>query len=287
VADERWIAISTALTTAEHELHTRRTGEHACSAFAWIDLIGMAVWDGPDRGTLDASVRFLARRWNWSKDRTQRFLVQLERSGRVYRATQTGREPGRITICNYESYQHTRDTPCDTTETLPPTKAKKAKQGVKTRDSSRDTEVVIPEVLPAKRATQDATKDTSTVTASSIPETADDAVSGVNGARPNELVGYWISHFELHQLAEQDRRKQGAAAKRICNGRTSQQVQMAWRGMLLTFPYSKGDGFDLFDMERLFSKAVATAMAQDPSMRVSRLADRLRQTEREEDHARS
>jgi hypothetical protein len=299
VADERWIAVSTALTKTAHKLHPRATGEHACSAFAWIDLIGMAEWEEPDRGTLNASVRFLAQRWNWSKSRTDRFLVQLEQDGRIFRATMTGKSPGRITIANYEQYQHERDSQRDSkvvtaeedtvksgtvSGTLPPSSDESLDLPPESRDSKWDTEVLIPEVLPPKSGTVSGTKDTGTDNGNGIPETANSAVSG---AKANELLGYWISHFELHELSEIDKSKQGAAAKRICKGRTSEQVRLAWRGMLLTFPFSKGDGFDLFDMERLFSKAVATAIGQDPTMRVSRLADRLRQTEREEDHARS
>ena len=106
VSDERWIAVSTALTHSDNELHPHALGEHACSAFAWIDLIGMADWDGPERGRLHASVRFLSQRWNWSKDRVQRFLVQLERDGRIFRATQQGKDPGWITIAKYEQYQY-------------------------------------------------------------------------------------------------------------------------------------------------------------------------------------
>lgn len=95
-----------------HERHPASTGERACRAFAWLDLVAIARWrksGGLERGELRASVRFLANRWNWSKDRTERFLSDLEEDGEITRETQPGRKPGHITICNYNDYDVPRD----------------------------------------------------------------------------------------------------------------------------------------------------------------------------------
>ena len=85
-------------------------GEQSCKAFAWIDLISMARWrdgGGLKRGQLQASVRFLAARWNWSIGRTHRFLTLLEASQRLERSVERSgeRTPATITICNYETFQ--------------------------------------------------------------------------------------------------------------------------------------------------------------------------------------
>lgn len=108
----RWFAVSADICNTQHELHPHARGQKACDAFAWIDLIGIAAWrahGGLERGQVRASVRFLAERWNWNTSRVQRFLETMEAKGAITRQKQVGREPGRITICNYDAYQSTRD----------------------------------------------------------------------------------------------------------------------------------------------------------------------------------
>jgi hypothetical protein len=103
-----WYLISRKLTDPFHDLHPHSTGETACSAWAWVDLIGMARWKesgGVPRGHIPASERFLATRWNWHRSRVTRFLDELEEKGRIEREPQTGRKPGHIIICNYDLYQ--------------------------------------------------------------------------------------------------------------------------------------------------------------------------------------
>lgn len=105
----RWIKIHTSLLDGQHHLHPMARGEAACRALAWIDLIGMARWregGGLKRGQVRASVRFLAKRWNWSKDKVSRFLEELEAEGAIMRATPVGHLPTIITISNYNVYQY-------------------------------------------------------------------------------------------------------------------------------------------------------------------------------------
>lgn len=92
---------------------------HVFSRFeAWLDLCCIAAGiDRPDqelkRGQLVASQRYLARRWNWSLTKVNRFLRLLVKAGMIdksdavhksYGNTQTERKAERITICNYETY---------------------------------------------------------------------------------------------------------------------------------------------------------------------------------------
>lgn len=105
--------VSRRLNDPFHDLHPHSTGEPACQAFAWIDLIGMARWkesNGTPRGCVIVSERFLSSRWNWSRSRVQRFLDGLESDGRISREPQAGRKPGHIRICNYDTYQDSRAT---------------------------------------------------------------------------------------------------------------------------------------------------------------------------------
>lgn len=86
---------------------------------AWVDLIIMANYADVDhffkgkfqsikRGQVAISVRFLAERWKWSKDRVARTLKMFEKAEMVsISATPTGTL---LTIENYEKYQTGRDS---------------------------------------------------------------------------------------------------------------------------------------------------------------------------------
>ena len=88
-------------------------------AHAWIDLIFMANFRDKDvlfngkmvtvrRGQRITSLRNLSEKWNWSKDKTARFLDTLEADGMITR--ESDRFKTLITIVNYEFYQNVRDT---------------------------------------------------------------------------------------------------------------------------------------------------------------------------------
>lgn len=106
-----WILVARSLLHARHQWHPNSTNEPACRAFAWIDLIGLAAFadgGGLERGQVRASTRYLAARWNWSRNRVLRFLAELESDGAIVRSHERSRQQGHITICNYERYQDTR-----------------------------------------------------------------------------------------------------------------------------------------------------------------------------------
>jgi hypothetical protein len=102
---------------------------------AWIWLIGAAVWKDTrarvnnsmfdlTRGQCAFSFRFLAAKWNWSKDKVLRFFRRLKSETMI--ETQARRDATIITICKYNDYQMTpghegdanRDADCDARETL-------------------------------------------------------------------------------------------------------------------------------------------------------------------------
>ncbi len=90
------------------------TEDRALSRFeAWLDLIATASFANEDkliegrslslqRGDLVASVRFLAKRWRWKKNRVETFLALLKRQDRI--RTQVRTCIGIITLCKYETY---------------------------------------------------------------------------------------------------------------------------------------------------------------------------------------
>lgn len=81
---------------------------------AWIDLLLLAnykdekfgykdqVIEGK-RGTIYRSITYLADRWGWGRDKTKRFLTQLESDGMVEVQTSTHRTT--IFIRNYQYFQ--------------------------------------------------------------------------------------------------------------------------------------------------------------------------------------
>ncbi|MEX2532055.1 MAG: hypothetical protein WD960_14905 [Gemmatimonadota bacterium] len=76
------------LLSVRHHRHPLRAGEVACTAFAEIDLAGLArYFPTADLavGEVEATERFLARRWSWSRGRVRRFLEVLEEEGKLSR----------------------------------------------------------------------------------------------------------------------------------------------------------------------------------------------------------
>jgi hypothetical protein len=118
----RWITVDVSLLNPQHKLHPAARGEKACRALAWIDLLAMAAWrdyGGRNRGEVRVAERFLAKRWNWSRDKVRRFLDELEREGAIVRKPhERPREPTTLIICNYCFYQN----PPTTNETANETK---------------------------------------------------------------------------------------------------------------------------------------------------------------------
>ena len=78
---------------------------------AWVDLLLMAAHKDTaycKRGQIVTSIRELAERWTWGRNRVYRFLRDTERAGMV---TTSGTSSGTtITIENYSKYQSGRDT---------------------------------------------------------------------------------------------------------------------------------------------------------------------------------
>lgn len=81
---------------------------------AWAWLIAEAAWRpvrvrvGSEivvlkRGQLSHSLRFMAERWQWDKEKVRRYLRRLEKRDMIETASETGQTV--ISICNYNAYQ--------------------------------------------------------------------------------------------------------------------------------------------------------------------------------------
>lgn len=88
---------------------------------AWLYLVNVQAQGtdrpGIKRGEFEVSIRYLARAWNWSKTKVERFLADLQ-AGETPMIMRLGHESGHFaghfTICEYETYNPTRDTNRDT-----------------------------------------------------------------------------------------------------------------------------------------------------------------------------
>jgi len=122
---ERWTPIYDRMFDPDHEL---AKGDPACQRWAFMDLCHMAQWkDGArvvggtviklPRGCFLASVRYLAERWKWSKNRADRFLAALQHPevGKI-RHESVNRYGTVYRIVNYDVYANPRDTHGDANE---------------------------------------------------------------------------------------------------------------------------------------------------------------------------
>lgn len=73
-----------------------------------------------------------------------------------------------------------------------------------------------------------------------------------------QIIGAWVQ-AQPTRPSQTDIRKQGAAAKRLSESRTAEQIMAAMIGMGQLFPHSKGEPWDLFDLEKKFAKAQQAA----------------------------
>lgn len=94
-------------------------------AEAWLDLIALARFESEpekllikmkmiriNRGELRASVRFLAHRWSWSKDKVSRFIKLLIEDTMISRETRHGETI--LIILNYNKFNPVGNILCDT-----------------------------------------------------------------------------------------------------------------------------------------------------------------------------
>lgn len=87
-----------------------------------------------------------------------------------------------------------------------------------------------------------------------------------------EVLGAWAKRQETPP-DEAEKKKQGAAAKRIASSHGGPDIVMAFLGIETLFPHSDGTPWDLFDLEKKFSKAKAAAVNHPEVQRARRDAE--------------
>jgi hypothetical protein len=156
--DKNWVKLYRALMTDE-----LWTSEPFTTGQAWVDLIMMAnfaeverIYKGRyqqiKRGQIATSIRWLAQRWQWSRDKTVRTLKTFEMAKMVSIETTTNGTV--LTLENYDKYQNgpatkqatTSTTTQATTQATTPTQYKNDKEGIK---KVKDTERNAPQVPAA------------------------------------------------------------------------------------------------------------------------------------------
>jgi hypothetical protein len=102
--------------------HSLWCEERTFSRFeAWIDLIQLARFENTEqksiingkivgwiRGEIPVSLRFLARRWNWSKNKVDNFFSLLENEKMIEKRTAEGTSQTIIKLSNYDSYNFSK-----------------------------------------------------------------------------------------------------------------------------------------------------------------------------------
>ena len=89
-------------------------------AEAWLDMIQSARFEASStkmllgckvieigRGEFPATIRFLAKRWGWNKNRVDRFLKLLMSENMITTRTASGTSQTIIKLCNYDDYNPT------------------------------------------------------------------------------------------------------------------------------------------------------------------------------------
>jgi hypothetical protein len=238
--------------------HHLREGP-ACPRFAWIDLIGLATHEPYEksvkmnlvrleRGEFLASVRYLAKRWDWSKNKVARFLHALDVRGQL--RTVKGTPVGTVyRIVNYDTYQK----PWDADGTASGTETGQQRD----KDNTQNTQQRSKDADAQGRIFSDL-----------------DVGTEDNGQmKANELLGVWIDRQAVPPDSKEKSRQAGKA-KHICKAHSREDIAAAFNGMNQVYPYSKGESWDLFDLERKFSKA-KQAILNHPEIRAARRREEI------------
>lgn len=148
---------------------------------AWAWLIGAAAWKRIntrgnagavtlERGEFSFSIRFLAEKWKWKKDRVARFITRLKKRDML---RDTRRDSCEVYfICNYNKFQ---------------------KVGVSDRDSARDTERDANATAPRQHRDKEETGETGEYISPSQSSVEDTPASKPSCSKPSgraELPGF-------------------------------------------------------------------------------------------------
>jgi hypothetical protein len=121
-------------------------------ADAFLDLLQIAAFTPTsrmiqgklirlDEGELVASLRYLAARWTWSKDKVSAFLILLETEDMISRESRQGETV--IILCNYKDYNGKRDSNQDSKKTQSKTAARQRQDN----DPDKEEELKERELL--------------------------------------------------------------------------------------------------------------------------------------------
>lgn len=100
----------------------------------------------------------------------------------------------------------------------------------------------------------------------------------------SRLVGRWVG-AQPSRPSDSEIRKQGAVAKRLVETHGPERVEAAAAGIVNLYPHTAGTPWDLFDLERKFSKAAAATGPPMPNgdRELAERVARLHEKDRRED----
>lgn len=149
-------------------------------AEAWLDLIQLAAYTDHqkivkasivkvERGQILTSIRALAERWMWGKNKVAAFLELLESNEMIEK--RSGQSETIITLCNYQTYNDQTGVSSDTEEDVYYTEKRTLNplsmcdlpriaghQRDTNRDTNRDTQPADNEEIPPNRGTPTGTR---------------------------------------------------------------------------------------------------------------------------------
>jgi hypothetical protein len=73
------------------------------------------------------------------------------------------------------------------------------------------------------------------------------------------MVARWIAQICSAKPPQLQIKKQFRIAVLVANENEPQEIVRAWEGMAHTYPYSKGEVWDMFDLRKHFGKAYQNA----------------------------
>ena len=85
-----------------------------------------------------------------------------------------------------------------------------------------------------------------------------DAIHSSQRMSGSQVLHAWETRIG-QRVASSDRRRHASIARKIADGHSAQDIVLAFLGIGQLFPHSNGEPWDLFDLDRKFTKAVAKA----------------------------
>lgn len=247
---------------------------------AWMDL---NCWADFETGEVKKSGRELAIEWDTSHRSVERWFRELADAGyvRLNRLGEVAKSGRILVVVDVENRRfnprhnarHKNDTKRDTK------KASKDAENRPVGDSMRDTKVTQSATHVLSNSNQELNLPTNPSGSAGQPATdrpvlslvrTDPQLDGGEHVAANRLLAWWIERQPGGRPSDAEIGKQAKAAKQLCAEHTRNEISAACWGIERLFPFTPerngkgGEPWDLMDLRRVFQKALAKALSDNP-----------------------